>query len=136
MLIPCLRYANAPAAIDFLCSAFGFERHLVLADDTNPSLIHHAELKRGDALIMLGTAGHGDATERYRWKTPAQANGITACVYAVVENADTHHAVAKAAGADIVTDPHDNDGFPGRSYSARDPEGNVWDFGTYDPRAS
>ena len=24
-IIPCLRYENAPRAIDFLCEAFGFE---------------------------------------------------------------------------------------------------------------
>ena len=28
--ISCLTFSNAPAAIDFLCSAFGFERHLWL----------------------------------------------------------------------------------------------------------
>ncbi len=134
MLIPCLRYANAPAAIDFLCDAFGFERQMVLADETDPSVIHYAQLKLGDALVMLGTATPGGVAERYKWRTPAQAGGVTTCIYAVVEDADAHRAVAKAAGAEIVTDTHDNDGYPGRSYSARDPEGNVWDFGTYDPR--
>ena len=85
-------------------------------------------------MVMLGTATPDGVAERYRWKTPAQAGGITQCVYAVVQDADAHHAVAHAAGADIVTAPHDNEGYPGRSYSARDPEGNMWDFGTYDPR--
>ncbi len=85
---------------------------------------------------MLGTAAPGGVSERYGWRTPTQAGGITACVYAVVDNADAHHAAAQAAGADIVTGPHDNEGYPGRSYSARDPEGNLWDFGTYDPRLS
>ena len=136
MLIPCLRYENAPAAIDFLCHAFGFKQQMVLADETDPSLIHHAQLQLGDALIMLGTATPGGVADLYGWKTPAQAGGITACVYAVVEDADAHHAAAEAAGAEIVTAPHDNDGYAGRSYSARDPEGNVWDFGTYDPRVS
>ena len=135
MLIACLRYENASAAIDFLCSAFGFLRQMVVADEADPSIIHHAQLRYGDAFVMLGTAAPG-ATERYGWKTPAQAGGITACVYAVVDDADAHHAVALAAGADIVAGPHDNDGYPGRSYSARDPEGNLWDFGTYDPRLS
>ncbi len=135
MLIPCLRYENAPAAIAFLCDAFGFTRQMVLADDADPSLVHHAQLGLGHSLVMLGSARAGDVAELYRWKTPAQAGGITMCVYAVVADADAHHAVAKAAGAEIVTGPHDNDGYPGRSYSARDPEGNVWDFGTYDPGA-
>ncbi len=29
-IIPRLRYHNAPAAIDWLCQALGFERHLVV----------------------------------------------------------------------------------------------------------
>ena len=29
-VIPCLRYRNAPAAIDWLCETFGFERQLVV----------------------------------------------------------------------------------------------------------
>ncbi len=136
MLIPCLRYANAPAAIDFLCKAFGFERQMVVADEADPSLIHHGQLQLGDALVMLGSATPGPVAERYRWKTPAEAGGITACIYAVIADADAHHATAQAANAEIVTAPHDNDGYPGRSYTARDPEGNLWDFGTYDPRVT
>jgi uncharacterized glyoxalase superfamily protein PhnB len=132
-LIPCLRYDDAPAAIDFLCSAFGFERHAVFADPENPKIIHHAQLRLGDNLVMLSSAMPGEATDRYRWQTPAQAGGITMCVCAVIDDPDAHFARAKAAGAEIVTEPHDNEGYPGRSYNARDPEGNDWDFGTYDP---
>ena len=48
-----LAYKDAPAAIDFLCKAFGFDRHAVYADDKDPSFIHHAQLVRdgqdGDA---------------------------------------------------------------------------------------
>jgi uncharacterized glyoxalase superfamily protein PhnB len=43
-LIPCLRYKDAPAAIELLCQAFGFERHFVFADETQPSIIDHAQL--------------------------------------------------------------------------------------------
>jgi uncharacterized glyoxalase superfamily protein PhnB len=32
-LIPCLRYRDAPAAIDWLCRHFGFERHLLVPDE-------------------------------------------------------------------------------------------------------
>jgi uncharacterized glyoxalase superfamily protein PhnB len=133
--IPCLRYINAPAAIDFLCAAFGFERHAVYADETDPSLIHHAQLRLGNSLVMLSSATPGPAAERYRWRTPSEAGGITACVCCVIDDPDAHFARAKAAGAEIVTEPHANEGYPGRSYNARDPEGNDWDFGTYDPWA-
>jgi uncharacterized glyoxalase superfamily protein PhnB len=135
LLIPCLRYADAPSAIAFLCKAFGFERHAVHTDSSNPTIVLHAQLNLGDTMVMLGSAAEGEARERYRWRTPAEAGGITMCVCAVVDDIEAHYDRAIAAGADIVTPLHDNAGYPGRSYSARDPEGNVWDFGTYNPWA-
>ena len=134
-LIPCLRYKDAPAAIDFLCDAFGFHRHAVYADAADPNIIHHAELTLDGGMVMLGSTGSEEVEKRYGWKTAGQLGGITMSVYAVVADADAHHARAKAAGAEIVVEPHDNEGYPGRGYDARDPEGNVWNFGTYDPWA-
>lgn len=135
LLIPCLRYEDAPAAIDFLCRGFGFERHAVHVDDADPSIIRHAQLRLGDGMVMLSSARRDEAQALYRWKTPAEAGGVTGCICCVVDDPDAHHARAKAAGAEIVTEPHDNEGYPGRSYNCRDPEGNDWDFGTYDPWA-
>ena len=37
-----------------------------------------------------------------------------------------------AAGAVIVMAPEDKD-YGGRGYGCRDPEGNLWSFGSYDP---
>ena len=134
-LIPCLQYEDALTAIDFLCRAFGFEKHAVYTDPENPMIVHHAELLLGNAMVMLSSSRPGEAKDRYRWRTPAEAGGITMCVCAVVDDADAHYARAKAAGAEIVNELHDNQGYPGRSYNARDPEGNDWDFGTYNPWA-
>lgn len=132
-LIPCLRYEDAPAAIAFLCDAFGFARHAVYADDADPAIIHHAQLRLGDSLVMLGSARGGEYEQIYGWKTVAEAGGITMCIYALVPDPDAHCAAARAAGAEIIKGPYDNEGYPGRSYDARDPEGNVWNFGSYDP---
>jgi len=134
-LIPCLRYADAPSAIEFLCRAFGFVRHAVYADEADPKIIHHAQLTLNGAMIMLGSARPGEATDAYAWRTPAEARGVTMCVYGVIEDLDAHAAIAREAGARIVTEPQDNPGYPGRGYSARDPEANVWSFGSYDPFA-
>ncbi len=134
-LIPCLRYADAPAAIDFLCRAFGFERQAVHVDPDDPTIVHHAQLLLDGNMVMLGSVRPGGAGERYRWKTPAEAGGITMCVCAVIDDPDAHAARAEAAGAELLTRPHDNEGYPGRGYDARDPEGNVWNFGSYDPWA-
>jgi uncharacterized glyoxalase superfamily protein PhnB len=130
---PALRYADAPAAVKFLSAAFGFETRLIFADPQNPSIIQHAQLTLGNGMVMLSSAVSGEAATRYRWKTPTEAGGITACICVVVDDVDAHYAQAVAAGAEIVTMPHDNPGYPGRSYNARDLEGNNWDFGTYDP---
>lgn len=132
-IIASFRYANAPAAIDFLCKAFGFARHAVYPDDKDPSIIQHAELTLGDSMIMLGTAMPGAAQERAGWKTPAEAGGVTNAIYCIVADVEAHHARAKDAGAEILRPPHDNEGYPGRGYETRDPEGYAWSFGTYDP---
>lgn len=134
-LIPALRYADAPAAILFLCDAFGFVPHAIYADEEDQQQIHHAQLLLDGNMIMLGSASDDETAERYGWKTPAEAGGITMCVCAVIEDVDAHCERARAAGAEIVTEPHDNEGYPGRSYDVRDPEGHVWNFGSYDPFA-
>jgi uncharacterized glyoxalase superfamily protein PhnB len=134
-LIPCLRYADAPAAIDFLCAAFGFERQTVYADPEDAGIVHHAQLLLDGNMVMLGSARPSETHDLYRWKTPAEAGGITMCICAVIEDPDAHYARAAAAGAEIIRPPYDNEGYPGRAYDARDPEGNVWNFGSYDPFA-
>lgn len=134
-VIPGLRYADAPAAIDFLCDAFGFERHAVYADDADPTIIHHAQLVLGDGMVMLGSARDGESESLYTWSTPHDLGGATTCIYVVVDDPDTHCLHARNAGAVVVNEPHDNDGYPGRGYDALDPEGNIWSFGSYDPWA-
>ena len=136
-LIPCLRYDNAPAAIDFLCKAFGFRKHVVYADPNDPTIVHHAQLVLGEAMIMLGSARRDPKMEKYHLRTAKEAGGVTVCICAVLDDStiEAHFAQAQAGGAEIVTELHANEGYPGRSYNARDLEGNNWDFGTYDPWA-
>jgi uncharacterized glyoxalase superfamily protein PhnB len=49
----CLRYRDAQAAIEWLCRAFGFEKHLVVPGEGGT--IAHAELSFGNGMIMLGS---------------------------------------------------------------------------------
>ena len=138
-VIPCLRYADAPAAITFLCDAFGFERHAVYADDLDSSIIHHAQLvlgtEQGRGMVMLGSVKDMEGESLYTWSTVRDLGGTTACVYMVVPDVDAHCLHARNEGAGVVDEPHDNPGYPGRGYTALDPEGNVWSFGSYDPWA-
>ena len=60
---------------------------------------------------------------------------MPASVYVVVDDPDAHHERARAAGAEIVRELHDTD-YGSREYGAKDPEGNAWYFGTYQPFAA
>lgn len=126
-MIPCLRYANAPAAIAFLRDAFGFAEHLVVPDGDGG--IAHAQLTLGQGMIMLGSAGNPPVAD---WLTAARLGGVSACIHVVVPDANAHCAAAEAHGATILEAPSDQP-HGGRNYLARDPGGNLWSFGTYDP---
>jgi uncharacterized glyoxalase superfamily protein PhnB len=131
-VIPTMKYDDAPAAIKWLCAAFGFREHLVVAG--GPGIIAHAQLVHGNGMIMLGTAGDSpfDALQ----KIPRAVGGIgTQSAYVVVADVDAHHQQAVAAGAEIVMAPADQE-YGGRRYACRDPEGHLWNFGSYDPWAS
>ncbi len=131
-VIATLRYRDAPAAIEWLCRAFGFEKHAVYPEDDGT--IAHAQLVFGNGMIMLGSARDDEYGKTV--KTPADVGGVvTGGVYVVVEDVDRHHARAVAAGARI-TDPLEDKGYGGRGYGCRDLEGYVWSFGSYDPWAS
>ena len=121
-LYPVLRYGDAHAAIDFLERAFGFQRHVV--HEGEQGAIVHAELRFGDQVVMLSSAGVGDPVYD-------EGQGRT-IVYVALDDVDTLHDTAKAAGAEIVMPPTDQD-YGARDFSARDPEGNIWSFGTYRP---
>jgi uncharacterized glyoxalase superfamily protein PhnB len=130
-VIPALRYHDAPAAIEFLCAAFGFERHLVVPGDAGT--IAHAQLTYGNGMVMLGSARDDEFGRLVR--PPHETGSVaTQSAYIIVSDADAHYARAKAAGAEIVVDIMSPE-YGGRLYSCRDPEGHVWSFGSYDPWA-
>ena len=128
-IIPTIRYRDAAAAIEWLCSAFGFERHLVVPGDHGS--IAHAQLVLGNGKIMLGSARDDEFGALQ--KPPAEVGGPgTQSAYVIAADADAHYARAVAAGARIAIEIKDED-YGGRGYSCRDPEGRLWNFGTYDP---
>ena len=131
-VIPAMRYHDAPAAIEWLCKAFGFDKHLVVPGENGT--IAHAELTFGNGMIMLGSARDDEFGKLV--KPPRDLGGVgTQSPYIVVADADAHYRRAVAAGAQIVIDIKDED-YGGRGYTCRDPEGHVWNFGTFDPWAT
>jgi uncharacterized glyoxalase superfamily protein PhnB len=119
-LYPVLKYRDAHAAFDFLERAFGFERLSVFEGEKGG--VGHAELSFDGQVVMSGSADEGD--QRFN-------EGIgRASVYVVVDDPDSLYARAKEAGAEIVMEPTDQP-YGSRDFIARDPEGNLWSFGTY-----
>lgn len=128
-VIPGMAYRNAPAAIEWLCRVFGFEKHAVHPGPDNT--IMHAELTLGDGMIMLGSVN--DTDFRRITRQPDEIGGAeTRGVSLIVSDADAIHARAKAAGAEILFAIEDKP-YGGRGFTCRDPEGHIWNVGTYDP---
>jgi len=121
---PCLTYRDARAAIEFLSKAFGFEERAAYARDDDPSIIEHAEMRwpLGGG-IMFGSAGREDSPFSQR------AVGNDA-VYVVCDHPDELFEQAVGAGAELVRGLRDED-YGSRGFTVRDPEGNLWSFGTY-----
>jgi uncharacterized glyoxalase superfamily protein PhnB len=83
-------------------------------------------------MVMLGSVKDTDYGKLL--VRPRDAGGVTMSIYVIVEDTDAHFARAKAAGAEITSEPV-TQAYGGRDYSCKDPEGHVWTFGTYDPWA-
>ncbi len=131
VIIPTMRYKDAPTAIEWLCRAFGFEKHLVVPGENGT--IAHAQLSLGNAMIMIGSENDNEYGKLIR--TPKDLNGFnTQAPYIIVENIDEHYKKAVQEGAEIVIEIKDED-YGGRVYSCRDKEGHLWNFGSYNPWA-
>jgi uncharacterized glyoxalase superfamily protein PhnB len=113
-IIPTMRYKNARTAIDWLCNAFGFEKHLIVEGENNT--IAHAQLTFGNSMIMLESL-NGNNTQ---------------APYIVVEKIDEHYEKAVAVGAKILIEIKDEE-YGGRGYTCKDTEEYIWNFGSYDP---
>ena len=129
-VVPCMRYRDAPAAIEWLCDTFGFEPQLVVPNEDGT--IAHAQLAFGNSMIMLGSVF--DTEFGRLMKQPAEiGHFVTQSTYLVVNNADLVYGRALEAGAKILLDIKDED-YGGRGFTCSDPEGHVWSIGTYDPQ--
>ena len=119
-IYPVLRFEDADRALTFLADAFGFKEEGVHRDEDG--IIVHATMSwRGGMFMFSGRKGAGD---------PFDLGPV--CIYVAVEDPDAHHDRAAAAGAEVVMGLTDQD-YGSREYAAKDPEGNVWCFGTYQP---
>ena len=122
---PIVPYADARAGIAWLERAFGAEATALYPPETDQILVH-AEVRVGTGIVM-------PADTRRAAESPFARSGPVA-VYVVVDDPDALHARAIAAGAEIVRELNDQD-YGSREFAVRDPDGNLWSFGTYRPSA-
>ncbi|MFC3568028.1 VOC family protein [Paracoccus sp. TOH] len=127
-IYPTFRFRNAAAMIAWLERAFGFTTHAKYMDGDK---VAHAELAFGSSMIMCGD-DREDAYGELVGKPSAQGGRS---LYIAVDDADAMFARAKAAGAVIEEGLTDRD-YGSREFICRDPEGNLWCFGTWWPKVT
>lgn len=131
-IIPCLGYHDALKAIDWLCDAFGFEKHQVFADENG--IVSHAELVLGKCMIMLGSQNSGSPYSKLITH-PSEAGKLeTQSPYIVLpdDEIEAHYERARKHGARMVIDIKE-ESYGGKNYTCYDLEGHLWNFGSYDP---
>ena len=121
-IFPMLAYRDAPAALEFLTTAFGFEETMRMEGENGT--IAHAELEMGGQRLMLATAWRDAGMA-----PPKELAGIASQLMVQVDDVDAHFRRALEAGATVIDQPADQE-YGERTYRATDPEGHRWIFGS------
>ena len=117
-ITPYLLYQDAGAAVDWLAKAFGLRPKEVLKGPDGR--VNHAEMKFGEALLMLGSPGPD-------FQGPRALGHATHNLYVDVDDVEKHYARTVKAGATIIEEPRDAP-YGARRYGAEDLEGHRWYF--------
>lgn len=121
-IFPMLAYRDAPAALEFLTTAFGFEETMRMEGENGT--IAHAELEMGGQRLMLATAWRDAGMA-----PPIELAGIASQLMVQVDDVDAHFRRALEAGATVIDQPADQE-YGERTYRVTDPEGHRWIFGS------
>jgi uncharacterized glyoxalase superfamily protein PhnB len=121
---PSFQYADADAAMKWLEDVLGCRRREDHRDDDGN--VVHAEVEFQGAVLMLSSAGVGRDPFR---GLPAGGR----LVYIAIDDVDALYDRVREAGGDIALEITDTD-YGSRDFAVRDPEGNLWAFGTYRPK--
>ncbi len=123
-IYPTFRFTDAEAMHRWFTDTLGFIT-LMRHPETGP--IEHAELAFGSSIIMIGQV----RDDAFGEKSPLPGGSVT---YIAVDDPDGLHARVSSAGTEIIEPPTDRT-YPSREFIARDPDGNLWCFGTWYPKA-
>jgi uncharacterized glyoxalase superfamily protein PhnB len=125
---PSLRARDARGLIRFLVDVFGFEETVVYGEG---DVVRHCQLSWPEGGgIMLGSMRDEPGNP---WELRPGSSGA----YVVSDQVDEIYRRTVAAGATILKELNDTD-YGSHEFAARDPEGNLWSFGTYrgEPRST
>lgn len=126
-IFPAFRFRDAGAMIDWLTNVVGFAVNARF--ETEDGKIGHAELSFGSSMIMLGD----DKEDAFHDVVGAPGASGGKSLYLAVDDVDALFARVSASGVTIEEGLTDRD-YGSREFICRDPEGNVWCFGTYWPK--
>jgi uncharacterized glyoxalase superfamily protein PhnB len=132
-VIPGMRYRDCLAAIEWLCTALGFDKHAVYLGEGDS--VMHAELTFGNGMIMLGSASNCTPYSPYAAMPDELGGRETRSVSLITGDPDAVYAQAKAAGAEMIFDLREMN-YGGKAFTCCDPEGYLWHVGSYDPWAA
>ena len=122
-IIPYLAYADAPAAIEFICKAFGFEERMRMP--MPDGRVGHAEVGYQDNIVMLASV-----FSEMGFASPKDLPAIPSQILCYVDDVDAHCERARGAGANIAEEPKDQM-YGDRTYRVVDPGGHHWHFHTH-----
>jgi MerR family transcriptional regulator, thiopeptide resistance regulator len=117
-IIPVLVYEDIRAAHDFLVGALGFTSAGL--HEEPPGQVVHGEVRAGGRRIWLHRV-----SDEHGLDTPQSIGRAAGGIVVHVDDVDAHCERAPAAGADITSEPRDQD-YGQREYAVRDPEGHSW----------
>lgn len=123
-----LCYKDPAAAIDWLCDVFGFEK-VVAFNDEERGTVAHAELRMGDAVIMIQADYEGYDVPQL--KNSTSGHGL----YLILPSREAVTAAydrAKEKGAHIFIDLEET-AWGNFRFDVIDIEGYAWSFGIHDP---
>ena len=116
-------YDDALAGIRFLVDVLGFEEQLVVVGADGHTVVHSQMRWPEGGIVQAGTH---DPDNEFTHPPGDQA------LYVVTADPQAVWERCRAAGLEVVREPEAPDHDPeGMGFSVRDPEGNIWSFGTY-----
>ncbi|MDU0206503.1 VOC family protein [Paenibacillus sp. MAH-36] len=117
-ILPHVYYDNLAEAVTWLIKVFGFIEYYRI--ELSHGQLHGVMMYHGDAWVMLKDSGRNRTSQ-------SKLVNATHSLMVFVDDVDEHYRHVKTLGAQIVQELFDTE-YGERLYSAKDPEGHLWEF--------